>query len=409
MRATIVLLRRPGASSLLAAGMVGRVPMGMVGLGMTLMIVDATGSYGTAGAVAAVMTLAAALATPVTGRLADRLGQRRFLPAIVTANSAALLLLACAVTNGWPVPSWWAAAALAGVSLPNLRGVTRTRWTAIARGGGDRARASAVETVADETAFLLGPMLAAALALRFGAAAAVAVAAAAGLAGGLALALQRRTEPPRAPARPAGHASGRPGAALAGPMFALGGMFGALHVATVAFAAATAPALSGLLLGAPAVGSLAAGLALSGGLLASPSRRLRLGTVLLAAGLAPLPWVGGPGPYAACLVVGGLGVAAAMSGAFGLVEHLVPRERLTEGMGVVAAALSMGSAAGSALAGRLIDSVSLSAGLLLPGGAAALAAVLCRRRAARADPFHAPPPRPSRHRVAVPGPSAPNR
>jgi MFS family permease len=380
MRSTLVLLQRPGASGLLGAGLVGRIPMGTVGLSLTLLVLEGTGSYASAGAMTAVMTLSAAVGVPVAGRLADRVGQRRFLPVVVALNSAALVVLAVLIARGWPQPWWWAAGVLAGVTLPNLRGITRTRWPAIARGHRERARAAALETVADECAFLLGPLLATAVALRFGPVTALVVAAAAGLAGGLALAAQHRGEPPRPAARTAAPVPGAAAApagsgALLAAVLALGAMFGSLHVGAVAFASATAEHLTGVLISALAVGSLAAGLVLSTGVLPSPDRRLRAGTVVLALGLAPLPFVASPTAFAGCAAVAGLGVAAAMTGGYSLVDRLVPRDRITEGMALVTAALSLGSAIGAALAGRLVDVVSLSAGLLLPGAAAAAAAV----------------------------------
>lgn len=388
MHPTIELVRRPGARGLLAAGLVGRIPMGTIGLGLTLLVLEATGSFATTGAMTGAMTLSAAVAVPVLGRLADRVGQRRFLPVLVVVNSATLLGLTVVVSRGWPMGWWWAAAVLAGASLPNLRAVTRTRWPGIAQGHRERAGAAALETVADESMFLLGPILATGVALRFGAAVAVALAAAAGLVGGLAVALQRRGAPPACRRR----TGGIPGAAALGgvrgvvvTMLALGVMFGALNVGAVAFARSTSPHLSGVLVSALAGGSLLAGLVLSRGHLPSAGRRLRVGTAVLAAGLLPLPLVDSAWAFGAFVMVGGLGVAAAMTGGFSLVEQHVPRDRSTEGMAAVTAALSLGSAAGAALAGRLAEGLSVPAAMLLPAAAALAAALAARAPLRRSD------------------------
>ncbi|WP_198287236.1 hypothetical protein [Frankia sp. QA3] len=45
------LLDQPGGWVRLAAGLVGRLPVSMLGLGSLLLVADVTGSYGQAGAV----------------------------------------------------------------------------------------------------------------------------------------------------------------------------------------------------------------------------------------------------------------------------------------------------------------------------------------------------------------------
>ncbi|MEU4534094.1 hypothetical protein AB0G15_04405 [Streptosporangium sp. NPDC023825] len=79
----------PGVRGFVAAGLFGRIPMSMPGIGVILLIKALTGSYATAGAVAAVagVSLAVAaprpaplpgpVAAPPPGRLVDRSGQAR--------------------------------------------------------------------------------------------------------------------------------------------------------------------------------------------------------------------------------------------------------------------------------------------------------------------------------------------
>ena len=52
------VLRYPGALRFCATGLVARLPISMVGLGVVLLVERATGSYGLAGAVSAVYLLA---------------------------------------------------------------------------------------------------------------------------------------------------------------------------------------------------------------------------------------------------------------------------------------------------------------------------------------------------------------
>ena len=80
------VLRRPGALAFSAAGLVARLPISMVGLGIVLLVEERTGSYGLAGTVSAVFVLAEAAfavlhgrcsmiklyASEMAGRVADR-------------------------------------------------------------------------------------------------------------------------------------------------------------------------------------------------------------------------------------------------------------------------------------------------------------------------------------------------
>ena len=73
------IFRIPGAWRFSAAGVIGRMPMSMFGLGTVLLISAATGKYGVAGAVSAVGSLAYAFSSPQIARLVDARGQRRVL------------------------------------------------------------------------------------------------------------------------------------------------------------------------------------------------------------------------------------------------------------------------------------------------------------------------------------------
>lgn len=73
------LLRTRGAWTFLLPGFAARQPFAMLTLSLVLLVQHTTGSYGAAGAVAAVTGVSMALFAPFTGRLADRHGQRAVL------------------------------------------------------------------------------------------------------------------------------------------------------------------------------------------------------------------------------------------------------------------------------------------------------------------------------------------
>ena len=85
------VLTLPGALVFSGSGLVARLPISMVSLGIVLLVSTRTGSYSLAGTVAAAYLIANALFAVPQARLIDRLGQSRVLP------------LAAAVS----VTGWW--------------------------------------------------------------------------------------------------------------------------------------------------------------------------------------------------------------------------------------------------------------------------------------------------------------
>ena len=71
------ILARPGALQFTLAGLIGRLPISMVGLGIVLMVSALYGSYGLAGRVSAVFVVVQALCSPQLAKLIDRYGQAR--------------------------------------------------------------------------------------------------------------------------------------------------------------------------------------------------------------------------------------------------------------------------------------------------------------------------------------------
>ena len=71
------LLRTPGALRFTVAGLVGRMPISMLGIGTFLLVQDRRDSYALAGLVSAAYALGLAGLGPLVSRLVDRRGQRR--------------------------------------------------------------------------------------------------------------------------------------------------------------------------------------------------------------------------------------------------------------------------------------------------------------------------------------------
>ncbi|MFD8377155.1 MFS transporter [Streptomyces sp. NPDC059679] len=187
------LLRTPGAAAFFLAAAVGRVGIAMTGLGLVWLVHARTGSYGTAGLATAGFALAEALIGPCLARLVDRFGQTRVLPFSLLAHGTAIVGVLAATSSTGLI----AAAVCAGAAVPQLGALSAARWVHLLREErtGELPTAFSLESLANATAFLLGPVVVTALGAADDTALATAIAAALILGGGGALAAQRRTAP----------------------------------------------------------------------------------------------------------------------------------------------------------------------------------------------------------------------
>ena len=383
------ILALPGAAAFSAAAFVCRTPISMVALATVLLVEARTGSYAVAGAVSATAGVAGGVGAAVQGRLADRFGQHRVLPAAALVFGSGLLLLAWSTWAGYVVPGAYAGAALAGSGLPQAGSMVRARWRHVLQGGGSLQTAFAFEAVVDEVIFILGPVVVVALATGWHPVAALAVPGVLGVTGAFLLAVQRRTEPPlqlvdrkAGPRLPLGWAGLLP---IVVATLGLGTIFGATDVVTVAFTDELGePQAAALLLAFWAVGSLVAGTVVgSFGAGWRPLPMFRLASLALGLSFVPMLVVQDVWPAALILLVSGVAISPSLVGSMSLVERVVPGARLTEGIGWTTTGLTLGVALGAAVSGAVVDDHGASAGFLIPlaaGLLAAAAALLARDR-----------------------------
>lgn len=382
------ILARPGALRFSLTGLVARLPISMVGLGIVLLVSAATGRYGVAGAVAAAYMIANAALSIPQGRWLDRFGQRRVLSSLSLAFGTFVALLVVAVQADWPIGAAYVFAALAGAVLPQVGSSVRARWSYVLDQPADVQTAYALEAVLDEAVFILGPILVTVLATAWHPVAGIAVALVACVGGTLYLASQRATEPAaQSHATAAGPRPPMPWRTvipLAVVCAALGVLFGAAEVTTVAFAEEQGhKALSGVLLALWALGSLTAGV-ITGAVpwRRGPSYRVRWGALAMACAMSPLYLVGSLPLMGLTLFVAGFAIAPTMIAAMSLTEAVVPSGRLTEGMAIMQTGLVAGVAPGATLSGLVIDHHGASAAYLVSlaaGSVAALAALAIPR------------------------------
>ncbi|MFI8242369.1 MFS transporter [Streptomyces sp. NPDC085866] len=373
------LFAEPGTKSFSAAGLVGRMPLSMMGIGVVTMVSQLTGRYGLAGALSATIALSAATVGPQISRLVDRHGQRRVLrPATLVALLAAAGLLLTAHL-GWP--DWMLFVCAAGIgTVPSLGAMIRARWAALYRGTPKLHTAYSFESVVDEVCFIFGPIISIGLSTAWFPEAGPLLAACFLAVGVFWLTAQRATEPePHPRERHDGGSALRSAGlqVLVATFVATGTIFGAVDVVTVAFADEHGhKAAASVVLALYAAGSCVAGAVF--GLLrfsGAPERRWLLGVGAMAVSMIPLLLVGNLSLLAVALFVAGLSIAPTMITTMSLIEEHVPRAKLTEGMTWVSTGLAVGVALGSSVAGWVIDAAGARAGYGVPvvSGAVAVA------------------------------------
>lgn len=375
------LFARPGTLSFVLAGLIGRFPLSMLGLGAVLLVTTRHGSYGVAGALSATLTVASAAGAPPTARLADRFGQHRVLPPSVLLFAVAIAGMVLAVTRNAPTWTYFPPAIVAGVAVPQIGSMIRTRWSAIVGGTPALNTALSLESALDEVVFVVGPVLATALAIGVWAPAGVVTAVGLCVIGGSALTGQRRTEPPPHPRE-----DGVPHPAirtrgvwlLVVVFIAVGGIFGTMDLAAVAFTQEHGHrGLAGIVLAGFALGSLLAGVGYGAVHWKAPiGVRFQRAVIGLALGTVPILLAPNIAVFTVAAFVAGFAISPSIVAGMSLIQALVPPRALTEGFAWVTTAIGIGVALGASIAGHVIDTVDAHHALIVAVVSGALATVV---------------------------------
>ncbi|MEU9121708.1 MFS transporter [Streptomyces sp. NPDC048506] len=372
---------RPGTASFSAAGLLGRMPLSMLGIGVVTMVSQLTGRYGLAGALSATLALSAAVIGPQISRLVDRHGQRRVMRPATLVSLTAVAGLLLSAQQRWADWTLFVFAACVGC-VPSVGSMIRARWAELYEGSPRELHtAYSWESIVDEVCFIVGPILSIGLSTAWFPEAGPLLAGGFLAAGVFWLTAQRGTEPVPHPREQ--HAKGsamrsRGLQVLVVTFVATGAIFGAIDVVTVAFAEEEGhKAAASLVLAVYALGSCVAGAVF--GLMhlkGHASRRWLVGVCAMAVSMVPLQLVDSLPLLGAALFVAGLSIAPTMVTTMALVEEHVPRTQLTEGMTWTSTGLAVGVALGSSAAGWVVDAAGAARGYLVPVAAGVLAALV---------------------------------
>lgn len=414
------LLAIPHSARFSIGSVIACMPLPMVGMTITVSVQQHYGNYTIAGILAAIEAISYAVLGPLLGRLADRFGQRVVaIPSIIVWIVASQAFI-FAVTSHAPE---WVLVCLAPLLafIPPWGAMSRTRWRHLLRGDEKRISTSlSLCSVFDECMWLVGNPLSSILAVMSGfisfSFAGVCV-----VIGSIMVLTEATTQPPSqtdlareagltrkeyrarvaaealepaaealsagegrtessVPAAGSRSAARRtsiwgPGmVALCAVYFGLGAFQNATGVSIIAFSRELGvPELAGVVIACFSISSLTGALFFGAIPWKTPLwKRFYFCLVVLALGLslfvlAPTLWVIG-----LIYLVVGLCQAPIFINGNEIVVHLVSPMLFTEAVAWTAAMYSIGSSAGSAIAGPFIDAFGHTGGFAVVGALAAL-------------------------------------
>jgi MFS family permease len=361
----------PGVARVLASALLARLPLGMSALAILLVIRERGGSFALAGLASGLFTFANAACSPLQGRLMTRFGAARVVCVTVVAHSIGLATLATAADAGAPASVIVMLAFIAGPFTPPISACSRSLWPVLASDKAGLETAYALDAASQELLWTAGPLIVATAASITSAILAVWLAALFTLVGGLWFATASVLRAQR-PTRPRTHQNENvldsPGIVAILLAMALAGVGnGALALGLPALATHLGvSAASGPLLAMLSLGSLAGGLVHGGRVWRAPAQT-RYRALAGLAGLLALPVVAAPNVAVALLLsaVAGMPWAAMMSCQFSLLNTVARPGTTTHAFTWNTSALVVGIAAGTALAGVLVDATGVAGPFIL--------------------------------------------
>ncbi|MER6565892.1 MFS transporter [Streptomyces sp. NPDC001093] len=369
------ILRARHALRLLTGTLVGRLPNATAAIALVLFVRAEGGTYSLAGALAAVYGVANAVGQPVLGRLVDLHGQPRVqLPAAVLA---ALSMAVFAFSGTDPLPLAYAAVAAAGLFTPPLEGGLRALWPSVLGREEQVHTAYAMDAIAQEIMFTVGPLLVTLCVALWDERAALLVLNLLGVLGALWVVVSPPSRAWRSAPREA-HWLGAlrsPGLlVLLGAFLFVGIALGSITVASVSYAdghggdAVYGWMMAGLGLGALVGGSVYGARRWSG----SPERRLSVLVALLAVCYLPLMLTPGAPAMVLLSVLSGVFLAPCIACAFIIVDRHAPSGTVTEAFSWLVTTFTVGASVGTGVAGPVVQAGGTVWGFAVPGAAGAV-------------------------------------
>ena len=359
--------------------MIGRIPLAMNTVAIVFLVSDVRGSFTLAGLTSAFYTLSGAAISPRVGKLADQFGTKAVFLPVTAINILATVGILYFIHHSTIGLLFFAA--LAGATFPNFGTITRTRWSRSLKDPKELDSALSLESVFDETAFVVGPALAGLLLSLYGSNSPLIASIVFLTIAGLGISLTSTDHGGFAKVH-ADHARG----ILAIPyiktlllsLVSLGLLFGSNFVVIIAVATEGGrEAEGGLWVGLYPIGSAVSGLIY--GLIhwkISSSIRYTASLVIMTFCTSGILFFQDLETIVFWIIVSGIAIGPALISANAFMKELVPLSRLNESFAFLGAALSIGITMGSTISGVIVDEFDGWKGFYFMTGATALAALI---------------------------------
>ncbi|GAA3767189.1 MFS transporter [Microbacterium kribbense] len=367
------LLRTQGVGRIIAAQLTARFPSGMTSLAILLHVEHATGSYGAAGLVLAAASVGQAVAGPITSRWMGLWGMRRVLTLTTLVCAAAVAGIALLAV---PLPVVMLLGLLAGLSTPPVQPAVRTIYPKMVNSR-QLTPLFALDASLQELIWILAPVVVTLVSTQVSTVAGLMLIVVILLAGGAWFILSPELGQVRIP-----RSRRRFGTVLSRPPVLLATLVGFLLIGACAAVEAGVVAAfggggveAGLVLAVFAIGSLVGGLVSGNIAMGRWAMARRMAIVLVGLILATMFlnvwWISGS------LLIAGIGVAPAFAVISAMTTASVKFSDTAEAFGWVNTGQLIGAAAGSAIAGFLIDSAGPGGAYWTAAGFAAAGVLVC--------------------------------
>ena len=377
------LFRQPDMRGTILASVVGRLPIGISGLALLLLVQAREASFIDAGLVTSAYLAGLAGIAPLVGRLIDRLGPRPVLLAAGLAYPLALLALVSALNRGAPLWLVVVLSFVAGATLPQVTSCMRTLYRRRLQDDSLLVTALSLDSVLIELVFIVGPMLVAFFVAASSPAMAVVFGALCAAVGAIFItrtpALRTWPIEPRHRRSLLGALQDASFRRLLAVLLGYAAVFGFVDIGAASYAHASGhPALAGVILGVMSIGSATGGLVYG----SRPwhmalTRQFALALVIMGASIAPLALIADPYVLSAAALISGFTMAPPLIIQSTMVAKTMPTSQMAEAFTWVTTAMLCGVGIGFAFGGAVAefrgsDAVfMLAAGISILMGAAA--------------------------------------
>lgn len=366
------LLRTRGVGRIIAAQLTARLPSGMLALAYLIHIEHLFGSYASAGIVLAATSVGQAVSGPLTSRWMGIWAMR---PVLILTTTVCAITMATIAFVPMPLLGYVGVALLGGLSNPPVQPAVRTIYPKMVNSR-QLTPLFSLDASAQEVIWIAGPVLITFVSTQVSTVAGIMLCFAFLVGGGVWFFCSpevSRVRIPRSPRR-FGRVLARPPVLLATITgFLLVGSCAAIEAGVVA-SFGEGEATAGIVLAVWAVSSLAGGLVLGRIPLGPWALARRMLVVAIGTALAVFAW--NTISLTAALVIAGLCIAPALAAMFAMISASVKYSDTAEAYGWAGTGQLIGSAAGSAMAGFLIDGIGPSGAFIAGATFGALGALI---------------------------------